>query len=51
MDLPGELQSALGSTYRVEHELGHGGMAADPHILPYPTSSLSPLSTEPVGAR
>jgi eukaryotic-like serine/threonine-protein kinase len=27
MDLPGELQSALGSTYRIERELGRGGMA------------------------
>ena len=25
MDLPGESQSALGSTYRVERELGRGG--------------------------
>ena len=28
MDLPGQLQLALGSTYRIERELGRGGMAA-----------------------
>jgi serine/threonine protein kinase len=27
MDLPGQLQSALGSAYRIERELGRGGMA------------------------
>ena len=44
MDLPGELQSALGSTYRVERELGRGGMVAHPHILPYP--DFQPLAAE-----
>jgi TolB-like protein len=27
MDLPGRLQAALGSAYRIEHQLGRGGMA------------------------
>jgi len=27
MDLPGQLQLALGSAYRIERELGRGGMA------------------------
>jgi hypothetical protein len=27
MDLPGQLQSALASVYRIERQLGRGGMA------------------------
>ena len=44
MDLPRDLQSALGSTYRVERELGRGGMGTHPRILPY--SDFQPLADE-----